>query len=157
MIICNFTESNDVTVLVTLRVRAKAYNLSVISFLLHSDMASCYQFFLKELHKRVPHLHFWAAVLRRASRSKVLKVGKLTEPLRSSPVVQREVQRGFRSLTDVYPYSREGVPSPWDGPEVVRLRHEGKSHQVRWPTECRQCGRDIGEKLRELGVGAKGM
>ncbi|XP_025107849.1 uncharacterized protein LOC112572399 isoform X2 [Pomacea canaliculata] len=120
-----------------------------------SDMASCYQFFLKELHKRVPHLHFWAAVLRRASRSKVLKVGKLTEPLRSSPVVQREVQRGFRNLRDVYPYSREGVPSPWDGPEVIRLRHEGKSHQGRWPTECRQCGRDIGEKLRELGVGAK--
>lgn len=133
-------------------------NPNMFSFL-SRDKAKRYRVFVEELKERVPHLHFWSAVLRRGwhEANPILKEEMITDPLRSSPLVQKEVQKGFSGLKDVYPYSSAGVPSPCDGPEVIHLRHGGEGHQGTWPTDCRQCGRNIGDKLRELGVGVAGM
>ena len=80
-------------------------------------------------------------------------------PLRSAPVVMREVRPALGVWSDwglAHDYSDSGLPAPGDGPSMVRLRHCGPCHTCRHPVDCASCGRDVADLLRCLGVGTAG-
>ena len=101
-------------------------------------------------------LCLWAAGVGHDDVPPPLRTECLTTPLRSAPVVWREVQRGFHRFSDIHSYSDSGLPVPGDGLRVVRLSHHGDAHTGRWPVECVQCGKDVAVELRRLGVGPGG-
>lgn len=101
-------------------------------------------------------LHLWAAGVAHDDVPAPLRTEFLTTPLRSAPVVLREVQRGLRRFSDVRGYSHSGLPAPGDGLSVVHLSHRGNAHTGRWPVDCLQCGKDVAAELRRLGVGLGG-
>ena len=105
------------------------------------------------------HLYLWCAGVFHTAIPPALQEEVLTTPLRSAPVVMREVRSalGVWSLGDlVHDYSDSGLPAPGDGPSVVRLRHCGPRHTWRHPVDCVRCGRDVAALLRHLGVGTAG-
>ena len=109
-----------------------------------------------ELSARVPRLRLWAATLSHTDIPPGLQVEPLTLPLRCAPVVLREVQPTVDRLSaGIHSYTTD-TPSPSDGPDVIRLRHEGAGHAGRWPVECDGCGREVARVLRQLNVGVTG-
>ena len=114
---------------------------------------------MSELARRVPYLYLWMAGVDHTVIPPELQAEDFTTPLRSAPVVQREVQPGidWRSrIGEVHSYSDSGLPAPGDGPSVIRLSHRGNAHTGRWPLDCAQCGHEVAAELRRLGVGSGG-
>ena len=115
------------------------------------------QTLVSELTGRVQNLHLWAAGVYHEHRPPALQEEVLTTPLRSAPVVQREVEQTVTMQSGfVHPYSDSGLPAPGDGPSVVRLTHRGNAHTGRDPTNCEQCGKDVVAELHRLCVGTGG-
>ncbi|KAK7093785.1 uncharacterized protein [Littorina saxatilis] len=112
---------------------------------------------LRRLSSTIPQLHFWAARVFHTEIPPELQAESLTFPLRSAPEILREVQPGIdMTLGSVRSYSNSGVPTPGDGPGVVRLRHAGGGHRGQWPVDCFLCGMKVAAELQRLGVGAAG-
>ncbi|XP_070206328.1 uncharacterized protein [Littorina saxatilis] len=109
-----------------------------------------------ELIAKIPGLHLWAARIGNHDVPRELKEENLRLPLRSAPSVLREVEKAFCVYDDITKYSNNGVPSPADGLDVIRLSHHGDGHNGLWPDECEQCGRNVAVKLHSLGVGGTG-
>ena len=81
----------------------------------------------------------------------------LTTPLRSAPSVLRAVKPELDEWSDaIRGYSDSGLPAPGDGPSVIELHHDGYGHREQHPVDCDQCGRDVADKLRSIGVGVGG-
>ncbi|PVD36608.1 hypothetical protein C0Q70_03593 [Pomacea canaliculata] len=105
----------------------------------------------------VPHLaeydlfHDPAAYTTVSTPCQVFQSETLTVPLRCAPSVLEEVTKGIKNTFGVCGYSTGAVPSPFDGPNVIRLHHCSSSHLVRWPLDCEQCGHDIAAELKKLG------
>ena len=108
---------------------------------------------MRQLSDRVPNLHLWiAGVWYEVPPELHLQPEPLTTPLRSAPVILREVQPGLDKATNgIHSYSVSGIPAPADGLKVVRLVHSGSDHAAsEWPVDCVQCGKDIAAQLRRL-------
>ena len=112
---------------------------------------------MSELTGWVQNLHLWVASVYHNNRPPALQEELLTTPLRSAPVVVREVEQTIAMRSGfVHPYSDRGLPAPGDGPSVIRLTHHGNAHTGRDPTDCEQCGEDVAAELHRLGVGTGG-
>ncbi|XP_025111942.1 uncharacterized protein LOC112574840 [Pomacea canaliculata] len=111
--------------------------------------------FCDKLLTKVPRLHLWAASCFHEQAPAGWQVEYLTRPLRSPPVVVREVEQNefITELNDVHPYSKRGVPDHTDGPPVTRLYHRGEGHSGRWPVDCVTCGREVASFLHSLRDG----
>lgn len=116
--------------------------------------------FCVDLLTRVPDLHLWAASCFYRDPPAGWLVESLTRPLRSPPVVVREVQKDVNISADflrtVHPYRERGVPDHTDGPPVIRLYHRGQGHPCDTAENCVTCGREIANVLSRLGVGVAG-
>ncbi|XP_025111947.1 uncharacterized protein LOC112574842 [Pomacea canaliculata] len=111
--------------------------------------------FYVKLLTQVPRLHLWAASCFHLNAPVGWQVENLTRPLRSPPVVVREVEQD-EMITEYYavnPYSERDVPDHTDGQPVKRLYHRGQGHSGRWPVDCVTCGRDVASFLHSLRVG----
>jgi hypothetical protein len=62
----------------------------------------------------------------------------------------------LRIFKDVRNYGDSVLPSPGDGPPVMRVMHEGAGHEEDWPIGCEACGKGVADKLKFLGVGSDG-
>ncbi|KAK7095126.1 uncharacterized protein [Littorina saxatilis] len=107
------------------------------------------------LFREVGTLHLWAASLFNNSRPSCLTEVRLTEALRTPPMITRLVQehRGFLGQ-HVYNYTDLPTPAPADGHPPQELIHEGEGHaQEKDTPECEECGKEIARQLRHLHVG----
>ena len=112
---------------------------------------------MSELTGRVTHLYLWCAGIYYTAIPPELQEEVLTTPLRSAPVIVREVQPEVDAWSHViHGYSDSGLPAPGDGHSVIELHHGGDGHSGQYPVDCDQCGRDVAATLRSLGVGAGG-
>ena len=112
---------------------------------------------MSELTGRVTHLYLWCAGVYHSDIPPELQEEVLTTPLRSAPSVLREVQSELDARSRViHGYSDSGLPAPGDGPSVIQLHHRGDGHRGRYPVDCDQCGRDVADTLRRIGVGGGG-
>ena len=106
---------------------------------------------------QVTHLYLWCAGVYHRDILPELQEEVLTTPLRSAPVIVREVKPALdvrsRYIRD---YSDSGLPAPGDGPSVIELEHGGDGHRGRYPVDCDLCGRDVAATLRRIGVGGGG-
>ena len=69
----------------------------------------------------------------------------------------REVKPALAARSDeIHGYSDSGLPAPGDGPSVIELYHGGYGHSGLYPVDCDQCGRDVADTLRRIGVGVGG-
>ena len=108
---------------------------------------------VRELTGRVTHLYLWCAGVSHRDIPPELQTEILTTPLRCALAVLREVGPVVDAWSEaVHPYTDSGLPAPGDGPSVVRLSHHTGFH----PTDCEECGRDVADQLRRLGVGSGG-
>ena len=113
---------------------------------------------MSELTGRVTHLYLWCAGVYHRDIPRQLQEEVLTTPLRSAPSVLREVQPDLDEWSDeIHGYSDSGLPAPGDGPSVIQLHHRGDGHRGRRPVDCDQCGRDVADTLRRIGVGGGGQ
>ena len=109
---------------------------------------------MSELTGQVTHLYLWCAGVVHTDIPTELQEEVLTTPLRSAPVVIREVQPALGVWSGVvHLYSDSGLPAPGDGPSVVQLYHHGDGHTSQHPVDCVQCGHDVAALLSRLGVG----
>ena len=112
---------------------------------------------MRELTRLVSDLHLWTAAVVHTHIPKELQKERLTFPLRSAPVVIREIEQGVQRYSKtIDKYSGEGIPFPAEGLHVVRLSHDGNGHWGQWPVECFECGKKVAAELRCLGVGTDG-
>ena len=112
---------------------------------------------MSELTGRVTHLYLWCAGVDHIDIPPELQEEVLTTPLRSAPSVVWEVQSDLDVLSyEIHGYSDSGLPAPGDGPSVIELDHDGDGHRGLNPVDCDQCGRDVADTLRRIGVGAGG-
>ena len=112
---------------------------------------------MSKLTGRVPHLYLWCAGVVYRGIPPELQEEVLTTPLRSAPVIVREVQPALDVCSDaIHRYSDSGLPAPGDGPSVIELHHDGYGHRELDPVDCVQCGRDVAAQLHSIGVGAGG-
>ena len=103
------------------------------------------------------HLYLWCAGVYHRHIPPELQEEVLTTPLRSAPVIVREVRSElFVHSSDIRDYSDSGLPAPGDGPSVIELHHDGDGHRGQDPVACDQCGRDVAAKLRSIGVSVGG-
>ena len=106
---------------------------------------------------QVTHLYLWCAGVYHGDIPRQLQEEVLTTPLRSAPVVVREVKPALVVWSGlIRGYSDSGLPAPGDGPSVIELHHRGDGHRGRHPVDCDQCGRDVADTLRRIGVGGGG-
>ena len=106
---------------------------------------------------RVTHLYLWCAGVYHTDIPQELQEEVLTTPLRSAPVIVREVKPVLAVRSDeIRDYSDSGLPAPGDGPSVIQLHHGGDGHRGRYPVDCDRCGRDVADTLRRIGVGGGG-
>ena len=91
-------------------------------------------------------------------------VNTLTTQLRSPPAVQREVEKSDMidgAMIPLYhaPRYRKGArPAPTEGHPIRWLAHRSQpGHDNIHPTDCEQCGREVGRVLHALGVGRSGQ
>ncbi|XP_070202814.1 uncharacterized protein [Littorina saxatilis] len=106
------------------------------------------------LAQQVPHLYLWCAGVHNSYKPPALQTEVFTVPLRSAPVVLREIRPVIDRYDNVDDYSDSGVPAPGDGLSVIRLSHHGNDHTDGCTVDCAQCGQDIAAVLRRLGVGS---
>ena len=112
---------------------------------------------MSELTGRVTHLYLWCAGVVHTVIPRQLQEEVLTTPLRSAPSVLREVQSELYMWSgEIHGYSDSGLPAPGDGPSVIELDHRGDGHRGLNPVDCDQCGRDVADTLRRIGVGVGG-
>ena len=112
---------------------------------------------MRGLTDRVTHLYLWCAGVDHRDIPRQLQEEVLTTPLRSAPSVVRKVQSELDDLSNaIHGYSDSGLPAPGDGPSVIELHHGGDGHRWRHPVNCDQCGRDVADTLRRIGVGVGG-
>ena len=112
---------------------------------------------VSELTDRVTHLFLWCAGVSHIDIPPELQEEVLTTPLRSAPSVVRTVQSGLDEWSgEIRGYSDSGLPAPGDGPSVIELHHDGDGHRGLYPVDCDQCGRDVADTLRRIGVGGGG-
>ena len=112
---------------------------------------------MSELTGRVTHLYLWCAGVVHTDIPPELQEEVLTTPLRSAPSVLRELQPELDDWSGVIRgYSDSGLPALRDGPSVIELYHGGDGHRGRHPVDCDQCGRDVADTLRRIGVGGGG-
>ena len=112
---------------------------------------------MSELTDRVTHLCLWCAGVSHSDIPRQLQEEVLTTPLRSAPSVVREVKPELDEWSDeIHGYSDSGLPAPGDGPSVIDLDHDGYGHRGLNPVDCDQCGRDVADTLRRIGVGGGG-
>ena len=112
---------------------------------------------VSELTGRVTHLYLWCAGVYHRDIPRQLQEEVLTTPLRSAPSVLRALQPGLDAWSSViHGYSDSGLPAPGDGPSVIELHHDGYGHRGQYPVDCDQCGRDVADTLRRIGVGVGG-
>ena len=112
---------------------------------------------MRKLTGRVTHLYLWCAGVYHRDIPQELQEEVLTTPLRSAPVIVREVQSELDAWSDVIrDYSVSGLPAPGDGPSVIELHHRGDGHRGQDPVDCDRCGRDVAATLRRIGVGGGG-
>ena len=112
---------------------------------------------VRGLTGRVTHLYLWCAGVYHTDIPRQLQEEVLTTPLRSAPVIVREVQPALVGRSDyIRRYSDSGLPAPGDGPSVIELHHRGDGHSDGHPVDCDQCGRDVAATLRSIGVGGAG-
>ena len=110
---------------------------------------------MRKLTGRVTHLFLWCAGVYHRDIPPELQEEVLTTPLRSAPSVLRAVQPALDEWSrDIRGYSDSGLPAPGDGPSVIELEHDG--HRGLYPVDCDQCGRDVADTLRRIGVGTGG-
>ena len=103
------------------------------------------------------HLFLWCAGVVHTDIPPELQEEVLTTPLRSAPSVVRELQPEFDEWSHlIRGYSDSGLPAPGDGPSVIKLHHDGDGHRAEYPVDCDQCGRDVADTLRRIGVGGGG-
>lgn len=114
--------------------------------------------FCNKLSRKVPKLHLWAASCYHGDAPDGWQVEFLTRPLRSPPVVIREVEQDaiICEWQEVQPYVERGVPDYTYGPPVIRLYHKGEGHSSRWPAGCVSCGHEVAKLLYSLRVGHTG-
>ncbi|XP_070188705.1 uncharacterized protein [Littorina saxatilis] len=117
-----------------------------------------FESFIIKLKKKVPTLHLWCASIRKLVNSPQdwMIQEELTTPLRSPPVVTREVSKsvGLTSTKTIPPYCIRFVPAATDGPAIKWLKHSKEpGHSNGQPMNCGACGEAIMELLLELGVG----
>ena len=106
---------------------------------------------------QVTHLYLWCAGVYHRDIPPELQEEVLTTPLRSAPVIVREVKPELDAWSRaIRGYSDSGLPAPGDGPSVIQLDHDGYGHRGRYPVDCDQCGRDVADTLRRIGVGGGG-
>ncbi|XP_025114207.1 uncharacterized protein LOC112576146 isoform X2 [Pomacea canaliculata] len=96
--------------------------------------------FCKMLLKKVPQIHLWAASCYNRHVPNGWEEQGFNRPLRSPPVVRREVEkdRAFTRDRSVKEYGDRGVPDFTDGPAVKRISH--KNHSYRPAINCVECG-----------------
>ena len=112
---------------------------------------------MSELTGRVTHLYLWCAGVYHTDIPPALQEEVLTTPLRSAPCIIRTVQSALDVQSRaIRGYSDSGLPAPGDGPSVIELEHRGDGHRGRHPVDCDQCGRNVADTLRSIGVGAGG-
>ena len=131
----------------------------------HSYTSSCPHYrkrfveFCSRLRAAVPNLSLWATgIWRLDSPPDWLTVeDTLTIALRCPPIVQREVEKSESIGREVPSYGTAPWPDPTEGPKVEWIQHEQlSSHSEDNPWDCEECGREIGRKLKDLGVGQPG-
>ena len=106
---------------------------------------------------QVTHLCLWCAGVYHRHIPQELQEEVLTTPLRSAPVIVREVKPELDVRSGyIRGYSDSGLPAPGDGPSVIQLHHDGYVHTGRDPVDCDQCGRNVAATLRRIGVGGGG-
>jgi len=87
---------------------------------------------VRKLTGRVTHLYLWCAGVYHRHIPQELQEEVLTTPLRSAPVIVREVKPAVVGRSDViHGYSDSGLPAPGDGPSVIELDHRGDGHRGR--------------------------
>ncbi|XP_025112051.1 uncharacterized protein LOC112574901 [Pomacea canaliculata] len=120
-------------------------------------ISKSFQTFCELLLTQVPHLHLWAASCFHGHAPAGWQVECLTRPLRSTPVVVREVEQDewITRHRLVLPYRERGGPDHTDGPPVTRLYHRGQGHSGRRPGDCITCGREVATFLHSLRDGAR--
>ncbi|XP_025111929.1 uncharacterized protein LOC112574826 [Pomacea canaliculata] len=111
--------------------------------------------FCVKLLSRVPRLHLWVASCFYGYQPAGWQVEHLTRPLRSPPVVVREVEQDvmFTSVIPVRPYSERSMSDHTDGPPVRRLYHRGQGHSGHWSGDCVTCGSEVASFLHSLRLG----
>ncbi|KAK7490036.1 hypothetical protein BaRGS_00018736, partial [Batillaria attramentaria] len=127
------------------------------SFVDLGDIGGYRKRLIEELHSRIQHLSLWTASVYRVGIPTCLQREPMTVQLRCAPVIHREVDAVLRMQGHlIYPYTSSTVPSPSDGPRVIRLRHQGQGHAGLWPLQCVKCGQEVAGVFRQLQVGTKG-
>lgn len=117
--------------------------------------------FCTELKNNCKGLRLWAASVYHGYRPSSLETVAFSAPLRTPPVVTREVMQSELIMDGlVREYSTPaaaaaanapcGPPQPCDGIAPFRIQHRKDGHSTSWPGECEQCGLELAEKLLEL-------
>ncbi|KAK7491622.1 hypothetical protein BaRGS_00017075, partial [Batillaria attramentaria] len=113
-----------------------------------ANAGSLFTDFCDEICTRVSQLRLWVASAGHSHTPARLTEFPMTEPLRTPPVVTREVEKsGFiREWKTILGYTPSPTPPPCDGPPLRVLYHRGQGHnEGRPPPECEQCGMDVAE------------
>nr|KAG5709444.1 hypothetical protein BaRGS_023126 [Batillaria attramentaria] len=99
-------------------------------------------------------LRLWAASTYRRDKPARLLEEPLTEPLRTPPVITREIGKAgvMKDWQDIHPYTDPKAPPPTDGPPVRHVFHAGPQHAGNI-VDCLQCGKEVAEVLKDLQVG----
>lgn len=116
--------------------------------------------FCSQIMQSVPEMRLWAAAVEHREIPSFFSVVTLTAPLRSPPVVIREVMKSAQIHSGVIKgYNDTEVPAPTDGPTVKIIRHyrsDQSGHNGDRPDECVMCGHHLANVLTELHVGQTG-
>ncbi|XP_025098256.1 uncharacterized protein LOC112566336 [Pomacea canaliculata] len=118
------------------------------------DLSKRWHRFVSEVCNHIGNVRLWIASSKGTNLPPELHKETLTVPLRSAPSVVAEVDKGVRALANIPDYTSAGIPAPLDGPQVIRLHHQGPDHLEANIVECEQCGRNIATELKQLKVGA---
>ncbi|KAK7477372.1 hypothetical protein BaRGS_00031390 [Batillaria attramentaria] len=96
-------------------------------------------------------LHLWAASVYHSLCPPCLQKQVFTEPLRTPPVVTREVKRSGVITAGLVPsYCACSTPLPCEGPPPIMIQHEAQGHSTGWPGDCEECGNDLATELLKL-------
>ncbi|XP_070202752.1 uncharacterized protein [Littorina saxatilis] len=113
--------------------------------------------FCGELHGQVNELHLWSASCSDRDIPACLTKVTLSEPLRSPPVVVREISQSEHFTFKICPAYRESSAPPLcDGPPVRYVRHTAgrDGHSGDEPGDCQACGAELASLLcTDLRVG----